>query len=374
MLTFVSAIRYCGEKPRPIESDDYRKYIANLRGIGCPEETIRDIIIADVNKLFESRKKDLKKQAGEFKFWKPGQTFAGLDPERLKQHQELAREKRDVLKELLGVDIQETANPMAEAMNPLEDALAFLPPEKQAKAVTMMQEFQAKMAQANANRGGQPATNNAAQLKALTDEYKAALNQFLTPAEKEQFELTISQTAQNMRNQLSAFNPTEQEFRDIFKIRQKFDEESQLAGRATDPGSTDRREAAYFDTERQIRQLLGDARYNEYRASRDDVPNTPLRQIAEAEGIPVERATQVLELRDMAREQALRIRTDTTLNDLQRETTLTRIHAETRTAVTGVLGEKAATAYFEKPVAKRWLDGIAPVRGQAQPVGDRIRQ
>lgn len=76
----------------------------------------------------------------------------------------------------------------------------------------------------------------------------------------------------------------------------------------------------------------------------------------------------------MAREQALRIRTDTTLNDLQRETTLTRIHAETRTAVTGVLGEKAATAYFEKPVAKRWLDGIAPVRGQAQPVGDRIRQ
>src|SRR5262245_61407831 len=42
---------------RLVESEDYKKYIANLRSIGCPEETIRDIIIADVNKLFESRKR-----------------------------------------------------------------------------------------------------------------------------------------------------------------------------------------------------------------------------------------------------------------------------------------------------------------------------
>src|SRR5258705_5916727 len=41
---------------RMVESEDYKKYIANLRAIGCPEETIRDIIKADVNKLFASRK------------------------------------------------------------------------------------------------------------------------------------------------------------------------------------------------------------------------------------------------------------------------------------------------------------------------------
>src|SRR4051794_1792422 len=39
-----------GSKPaqsfdwRMVESEDYKKYIANLRAIGCPEETIRDII------------------------------------------------------------------------------------------------------------------------------------------------------------------------------------------------------------------------------------------------------------------------------------------------------------------------------------------
>src|SRR4051812_35254703 len=44
---------------RLVESGDYKKYIANLRAIGCPEETIRDIIMADVTNLFASRKKAL---------------------------------------------------------------------------------------------------------------------------------------------------------------------------------------------------------------------------------------------------------------------------------------------------------------------------
>src|SRR5690349_16842132 len=35
-----------------IESPDYRRYIANLRSISCPEQTIRDIIVADVHNLY----------------------------------------------------------------------------------------------------------------------------------------------------------------------------------------------------------------------------------------------------------------------------------------------------------------------------------
>src|SRR3989442_5976353 len=34
-----------------LESTDYRIYIGNLRAVGCPEETVRDIIVAEINKL-----------------------------------------------------------------------------------------------------------------------------------------------------------------------------------------------------------------------------------------------------------------------------------------------------------------------------------
>src|SRR5260221_376450 len=42
-----------------IESPDYRVYVANLRGIGCPEQTVRDIIRADVGSLYAAKRKEL---------------------------------------------------------------------------------------------------------------------------------------------------------------------------------------------------------------------------------------------------------------------------------------------------------------------------
>ena len=79
-----------------VESEDYKNYIANLRAIGCPEETIRDIIIADVNKLFAARQSQAAGGAArqEFQFWKKGRTmFRGLDEEKLKQQKAVAAEK-----------------------------------------------------------------------------------------------------------------------------------------------------------------------------------------------------------------------------------------------------------------------------------------
>jgi hypothetical protein len=43
-----------------IESADYRIYIANLRGIGCPEQTIRDLVKADMDNLYVSLRQRLE--------------------------------------------------------------------------------------------------------------------------------------------------------------------------------------------------------------------------------------------------------------------------------------------------------------------------
>lgn len=47
-----------------IESPDYRTYIGNLRGIGCPERTIRDLITADVDSLYAVRRDELTRKLG----------------------------------------------------------------------------------------------------------------------------------------------------------------------------------------------------------------------------------------------------------------------------------------------------------------------
>jgi hypothetical protein len=45
-----------------VESSDYSTYIANLRSIGCPEQTIRDIITADVDSQYAPRREPLEQK------------------------------------------------------------------------------------------------------------------------------------------------------------------------------------------------------------------------------------------------------------------------------------------------------------------------
>ena len=88
-----------------VESPDYREYIANLRAIGCPEETIRDIVIADVNKLFAGRIAGLYPTAKDYKFWRVEDRAAREeDRAREQKRRQIENEKRALIKELLGID------------------------------------------------------------------------------------------------------------------------------------------------------------------------------------------------------------------------------------------------------------------------------
>ncbi|MSU27655.1 MAG: hypothetical protein EXS27_07030, partial [Pedosphaera sp.] len=40
---------------RALESADYTVYAANLRAVGCPERTLRDILLPDIEKLYDER-------------------------------------------------------------------------------------------------------------------------------------------------------------------------------------------------------------------------------------------------------------------------------------------------------------------------------
>ena len=54
-----------------LESEDYRAYITRLRSIGCPEQTIRDIVIADVDKLLAPKMQAANPRVRDVKFWQP---------------------------------------------------------------------------------------------------------------------------------------------------------------------------------------------------------------------------------------------------------------------------------------------------------------
>src|SRR5258708_540416 len=83
-----------------VESPDYPTYIANLRNIGCPEQTIRDIIIADVNALY-SRKRALELVTPEQQWWRT-ELDTNVLQAALEKSRALDDERRNLLSRLLG--------------------------------------------------------------------------------------------------------------------------------------------------------------------------------------------------------------------------------------------------------------------------------
>ena len=335
---------------RIVESEDYKKYIANLRAIGCPEETIRDIITADVNKLFEQRKRQVTGTTNRFEFWKTGTFFTDMfNEEKLNKHRELAKEKRDLLKELLGVDVAEKPDPMG-GMNPYETLLDFLPAEKQAALMEHEQSFAAKMM-----KRMKDAQNNPEVMRELMKEKDAELAKVLTPQEKEEYDLRMSQTAMMMRMQMNEFQPNEQEFRDIFKLRKEFENEYGMMGmQSNKPEDRAKRDTAQKDLDQNIKNILGEDRFREYKYDQD-FSRSSLKDVVKEFNVPKDQAFKVFDIKTAAQEQAANIRKDQSLTSEQRQAALQAIQQETRNAVNQVIGSAAGDKYFD---VGSWMKGL----------------
>lgn len=87
---------------RTIESADYITYIANLRKAGCPEETIRDIIIADVNKLYATKWKAQHYTNQAYKYWETDKKKGKRDDRNTDERRTMEKERDDLIRSLLG--------------------------------------------------------------------------------------------------------------------------------------------------------------------------------------------------------------------------------------------------------------------------------
>ena len=88
------------------------------------------------------------------------------------------------------------------------------------------------------------------------------LSGILSPAEKEDYDLRFSQTAVKMSEHLAAFEPTEPEFRSIFKSRKEFEDTvADLAGRLDAASQKQTAEEQFYA---QTRKSLGEARYADF--------------------------------------------------------------------------------------------------------------
>ncbi len=269
-----------------VESPDYETYVTNLRNIGCPEQTIRDIIIADVNALYA------RKEATEI--FTPAQEWWRSQPDpyvvKLAEDKLLAfdTERRGLLTRLLGPDWE--GGDLASLPRPAHPGipldgriLGTLTTESKQAVANISARAEERMQAYLQQMHDQGKNPDPAEMARLREQTRRELAAVLTPAQLEEYLLRYSQTSTNLRDalgKLKYFDASPEEFRAIFRATDSIDQQIQMLGSATDPITVAQRNSLEQQKDAAIKLALGPDRYLQYQKLHD-----PLYQQAVATAI-----------------------------------------------------------------------------------------
>lgn len=330
-----------------IESDDYPTYIANLRAIGCPEATIRDIIVADVNQLFAKRRAT-EIVTAEQQWWRsePDLDITQAAVVKLKA---LETERRSLLSRLLGAEWESSYYPYpAPSGNPLDGPLlgALSPQSKNAVHEIEGRSQERRQVYLEAmQKEGKPA--DPAELERLRQQTRAELAQVLGPEQLEEYLLRYSNNANALRTEMRGFEAGPDEFRNLFRARDSIDQQLQSLAGATDPASLQRRKELEQERDGAIREILGTDRFQLYKLNQDPLFRDS-RALVQQIGATQEKLLPLYEINHTTEVEQQRIRNDATLTPEERTEALHATQASRENTLRKLFGEEAFERYLKE--------------------------
>ena len=328
-----------------LETSDYREFIARLRAIGCPEQTIRDLVIADIDKLYAAKVQSLRPVRKSLQYWQSEEAELANNQdvrEAERREREIERDKARVIRDLLGVDLVAERQRIRGQKDTLERRLAFLPEERRAELRQKIESWQDRelaMHEKSWDSGAALSAEDRTALRLLRQEREDSLSQLLSPEERSQFDLWMSPTADSIRHDAYGMDINEQEFQAIYALRKEFDQawpRDEID--PADEGTLNAWGEALLQLEEQTRGALGNDRFAMYQRGQD-AQFHELNVTASRFQIPREKAAEAYEYLRLSRLEQSRVSQNSSLSLGEQTEILRRIGAETDRAVREVLGD-----------------------------------
>jgi hypothetical protein len=197
-----------------------------------------------------------------------------------------------------------------------------------------------------------------AKLALLDKEQRVDIAALLTPQELLEYDLRNSSTASQLRSQLAIFNPTEDEFRAIFKIQQAFDDQyGSVSSIAMSMEQRRQRTEAQKQLLPQFQAVLAPDRFAAFQQATDPAYQTINRLVARLE-LPPETSTQVVTLQKDIQQRAMSAQTALDITPEQRAAQLAALNQEATDKLTQTLGARGFEAY--KANGGFWLQMLQP--------------
>lgn len=347
-----------------VESEDYASYIANLRAVGCPEKTVQDIVLADVEKFYFSRIVDVERMPVG-RFWQTAEKRALDDRRKQRRIRELRREKWELIQTLLGLDydLEDVKNWHEEEWAAM--LLGFLPDPRPVQVIAQAKRFGEESEGIEHEAGGILTPEDVALKRRRFDQMMMELGKRLSPFELEEAELRAVAVAMFMVDNLFGDKPpqglplTGPEFRELVRLKALHDHPLREEFEWPDEAGEERQREAKNAFESAAKKLLGDQRYVEYLRLRDAAFRN-LCAVVDGNNLPRESALRAYEIVIGAEVETGRLRRDDALARDEREESIQEIRLSAAVALRKTLGEKALADYRNQG-APKWL-GTRPSR------------
>ncbi|HEY1171557.1 MAG TPA: hypothetical protein VGH19_09325 [Verrucomicrobiae bacterium] len=352
-----------------LESEDYKEYIRNLRTVNCPEATIRDIILADLDNLYEPKLNPLRRimaAAREQRYGQPvGSPVPKVDPSVTKTISELESERASLIQELLGVSERSLRAAYHRHEDAVQGSYAFLSAEQREKLIGLEKKYD--LYPDDDGREGGLRFHRLELPEEQFKEMRSELAQFMTPEQIREYDLRTSKIASSMRSDFYTIGVKESEFRSSYDAYQAWDKARDELFDFRNPPTDERRAELKRDEQKAIDQMkasLTPERYAEFRLFRD-MAYAELYLAAPYLGFPREAAKKVVDMRVDVNKAVAAVRNDQSLTEEVRQQKLLAIRDTTEKTVIGVIGERGYKYY--KRQGGRWMNGISPRIQKEQP-------
>jgi len=333
-----------------LQSSDLNTLVARLKAAGFPPAMIRAIVSAQVNEQFTTRRKELLSGQEEQPFWKSSRSVF-TDPKTMAALRDLGKEQTALMKSLLGPD----GVPGNEEMSAWQRRqFGNLPAEKLTQLQSINSDYAELQQEIYAKANGVMLPEDREKLAFLEKEKLADITKTLIPQELGDFQLRTSATANQLRNQLTAFNATEAEFRALYKVAAGVDEKFGSNIGFRNPADYQTRQAALLAA---AQTALSPERFAEYKQATDPQYQQINRLVARLE-LPAATSQQVVTLQQDIQTRARAIQTNRDLPAADRTAQLAALQAEANAKLTTTLTPRGLAAYKEN--GGYWLESLKP--------------
>ncbi len=332
----------------PINTSEAKDLMARMRAAGFPEELLRATAQTRLVAQYQARSAEiLGANQPVPPFWDTEASY-GTDPAQQAALLKLNRQMTDAMKDLLGPDYA-MSGLSDEARATYQRTYGDIPPEKILQIQEIMQDAYLKQMTEIYDKtvGGYNVwlPEDSARLAAIEQERRAAIVAALTPEELERYDMRASNAAAGLRNQLMAFEPTEDEFRALFRLQQAFEEKfPSSAGVSLNPDAIRERVIAEQQLRDDMAAALSPDRAAYYRIATEGGASAVARIVSRLD-LPMSTVAQVMTVQREIQAQANGVRTDPTLSPEARNQALAALQQQANARVASHIGANGLAAY-----------------------------